>query len=62
MRPDHSKYFFNAAIFLFAGLISILRHESLEAIIAFTFCGIFFLLSIILKEKSSSLLRGKLGV
>ncbi len=56
MEYAQTKNIFNSVIFLIAGIISIVRHESMEAVIAFVFCGIFFLILLIIKKKNVKLL------
>ncbi len=56
MKNESSKYIFNAIIFLAAGIISLLRQETLEALVSFMFCSFFFILSFILRESETNLL------
>ncbi len=56
MKSESAKYFFNAVIFLAAGIISVFRQEIMEAVISFMFCGFFFSLSFLLREDEEGLL------
>ncbi len=51
MQYAQAKNIFNSVVFLIAGIISVVRHESMEAVIAFVFCGIFFLILLIINRK-----------
>jgi hypothetical protein len=56
MRSINSKYFFNAIVFLVIGIISIIRKELFETIIAFTFLGIFLSMNMLIKNKEDKYL------
>ncbi|MHB8579532.1 MAG: hypothetical protein ACYDA4_06690 [Ignavibacteriaceae bacterium] len=47
------KLLFNSLVFLFAGIISAVRLESLEIIISLLFSSLFLLLNILMKEEKS---------
>ncbi len=51
MKQEKNKYLFNAAVFLLAAIISIIRLEQVEMIISFLFSGIFIVLGL-LQEKA----------
>jgi hypothetical protein len=51
MKQEKNKYLFNAAVFLLAAIISIIRLEQVEIIISFLFSGIFIVLGL-LQEKA----------
>lgn len=51
MKREKNKYLFNAAVFLLAAIISIVRLEQVEMIISFLFSGIFIVLGL-LQEKA----------
>ncbi len=59
MNRDQAKYFFNAALFLLVGIISIVRHEPLNAVISFSFCGVFTLIGLLLWEPNEELFHEK---
>jgi uncharacterized MnhB-related membrane protein len=56
MRSIHSKFLFNAVIFLMIGIISIIRKELFETIISFTFLGIFLSLNLLIRKKENEYL------
>ncbi len=60
MKCGNFNFLLYAGIFLFAGTLSIIRIEPIEAIISFAFSGLFFLLRILLKEKNQNLLEENL--
>ena len=47
MKREKNKYLFNAAVFLLAAIISIVRLEQVEMIISFLFSGIFIVLGLL---------------
>ena len=51
MKHEKNKYLFNAAVFLLAAIISIIRLEQVEMIISFLFSGMFIVLGL-LQEKA----------
>lgn len=56
MNSIHSKFLFNAIIFLLIGIISIIRKELFEAVISFTFMGIFLSLNLLIKNREDEYL------
>jgi len=56
MKSIHSKFLFNAFIFLFIGIVSILRKELLETVVSFTFLGIFLSLNLLMRNKEDEYL------
>ncbi len=56
MKQEKFKYFFNASVYLLAGVISIIRVQPMEIIISFLFCGIFLALGTIQEKADSNLL------
>jgi hypothetical protein len=53
MKIKEMKLLFNSLVFLFAGIISAVRLESLEIIISLLFSSLFLLLNILMKEENS---------
>jgi hypothetical protein len=51
MKSIHSKFLFNAIVFLVIGIISIIHKELFETIISFMFLGIFLSLNMLIKNK-----------
>jgi uncharacterized MnhB-related membrane protein len=56
MKSIHSKFLFNAIIFLLIAVVSIIRKELLEAVICFTFLGIFLSLNLLIRNKEDEYL------
>jgi uncharacterized MnhB-related membrane protein len=56
MKSIHSKFLFNAVIFLLIGVLSIIRKELFETVISFTFLGLFLSLNLLLRNKEDEYL------
>jgi uncharacterized MnhB-related membrane protein len=56
MKSTHSKFLFNAIIFLVIGIISIIRTELFETVISFTFFGIFLSLNLLIRKEEDEYL------
>ncbi len=53
MKSRNQKLLFNSIAFFIAGIISVLRSESVEIIISFAFSILFLALNFIIKEKNN---------
>lgn len=50
MKSKNQKLLFNSIVFFIVGIISVLRLESVEIIVSFTFSLLFFVLNFLIKE------------
>jgi uncharacterized MnhB-related membrane protein len=56
MKSIHSKFLFNAIIFLLIGIVSVFRKELFETVVSFTFLGIFLSLNLLIRNKEDEYL------
>ncbi len=53
MKSRNQNYLFNSIVFFLVGIISVIRLESVEIIVSFTFSFLFLFLSFFIKEGNS---------
>jgi len=59
MKQEKSKYFFDASLFLLAGIFSIIRTQPMEIIVSFLFCGIFVALGFLSEKVDQRILTDR---
>ncbi len=51
MKSKNQKFLFNSIVFFIVGIISVIRLESVEILVSFTFSFLFLVLNFLIKEE-----------